>query len=320
MATGLPEGPPPPKAERRTLDPKLDVVFKILFSRNEDLLISLLTAVLQPAVPIASVTIVNYALPKSAVQDKGGTLDVLLRLEDGRLVDVEMQCRSQKGLRKRALLYWARLYGSEGGPGKKHLDWPPCVSIFFLGFRELPGERFHRIFQVLDVDDHEVFSDALQLHTIELPKVPAMVDQSEELELVRWSRFLAAGTDAELEELAMSDSTMGKAKEALDLLSADPTVQELARQRELAQWTYRFEMGMSRKEGIEEGRAEGRAEGLEAGRAQGEAAVRALVETTCEALGVPLDDERRQRLATMKLEQLEQLAQSLRTDKRWPQE
>jgi len=308
MATGLPEGPPPPKAERRTLDPKLDVVFKILFSRNEDLLISLLTAVLQPAVPIASVTIVNYALPKSAVQDKGGTLDVLVRLEDGRLVDVEMQCRSQKGLRKRALLYWARLYGSEGGPGKKHLDWPPCVSIFFLGFCELPGERFHRIFQVLDVDDHEVFSDALQLHTIELPKVPARVGESDELELVRWSRFLAAGTDAELEELAMSDSTMGKAKEALDLLSADPTVQELARQRELAQWTYRFEMGISHKEGIEKGRAEG------------EGALRAAVEAMCRAFGLSLDDERRQRLAAMTLQQLEQLIQSLSTDQRWPQD
>ena len=315
MTTVLPSEPPPPTSERRTLDPKLDVVFKILFSRNEDLLISLLTAVLRPEVPIASVTIANYALPKSAVQDKGGTLDVLVRLEDGRLVDVEMQCRSQKGLRKRALFYWARLYGSEGGPGKKHLDWPPCVSIFFLGFRELPGERFHRIFQVLDVDDHEVFSDALQLHTIELPKVPE-AGESEELQLVRWSRFLAADSDAELEELAMSDSTMSKAKEALDLLSAEPTVQELARQRELAQWTYRFEMGMSRKEGLEEGRAEG----LDAGRAEGEGALRAAVEAMCRALGLSLDDERRQRLATMTLDQLAQLVQSLGTDGRWPPE
>ena len=315
MTTVLPSEPPPPTSERRTLDPKLDVVFKILFSRNEDLLISLLTAVLRPEVPIASVTIANYALPKSAVQDKGGTLDVLVRLEDGRLVDVEMQCRSQKGLRKRALFYWARLYGSEGGPGKKHLDWPPCVSIFFLGFRELPGERFHRIFQVLDADDHEVFSDALQLHTIELPKVPE-AGESEELQLVRWSRFLAADSDAELEELAMSDSTMSKAKEALDLLSAEPTVQELARQRELAQWTYRFEMGMSRKEGLEEGRAEG----LDAGRAEGEGALRAAVEAMCRALGLSLDDERRQRLATMTLDQLAQLVQSLGTDGRWPPE
>ena len=83
------------------------MVLKILFSRNQDLLISLLTAVLRPEVPIASVTIVNYALPKSAMQDKGGTLDVLVRLEDGSLVDVEMQCQSHKGLRKRALSRWA---------------------------------------------------------------------------------------------------------------------------------------------------------------------------------------------------------------------
>ena len=47
--------------ERRTLDPKLDVVFKILFASPEakGSLISLLTAVLRPASPIKDVEVLN---------------------------------------------------------------------------------------------------------------------------------------------------------------------------------------------------------------------------------------------------------------------
>ena len=50
---------------RRTLDPKLDVVFKLLFSdeRNKGLLISLVSAVLKPAAPISDIEILNPETP-----------------------------------------------------------------------------------------------------------------------------------------------------------------------------------------------------------------------------------------------------------------
>jgi len=46
---------------RRTLDPKLDIVFWMLFGaeQNRALLISLLNAVLRPAVPIESVEVLH---------------------------------------------------------------------------------------------------------------------------------------------------------------------------------------------------------------------------------------------------------------------
>ncbi|MBI2373596.1 MAG: PD-(D/E)XK nuclease family transposase, partial [Deltaproteobacteria bacterium] len=46
---------------RSTLDPTLDVVFKMLFAapENRDILIALLTAVLRPASPIRSVEVRN---------------------------------------------------------------------------------------------------------------------------------------------------------------------------------------------------------------------------------------------------------------------
>ena len=89
------------------LDPKLDVVFKLLFAapQNRELLVSLLTAVLQPACPIASVDVLNPELPKDLPGDRGAVLDLLVKLSDGRLIDVEMQADRHDGLRSRALYY-----------------------------------------------------------------------------------------------------------------------------------------------------------------------------------------------------------------------
>ena len=51
---------------RSTLDPKLDIVFSMLFGeeRNRALLVSLLTAVLRPSTPIGAVEVLRS--PESA--------------------------------------------------------------------------------------------------------------------------------------------------------------------------------------------------------------------------------------------------------------
>jgi predicted transposase/invertase (TIGR01784 family) len=253
---------------RSTLDPKLDVIFKSLLARpvNRDLLASLITAVLQPPVPIASVRVLNPELPKDLADDKGALLDVLVRLDDGRQVDVEMQSHSRPGLRQRALFYWARLYASQIGRGQSHTQLEPCVSIFLLDYKELRDTHFHSRFRVLEVNTHEAFSDALELHLVELPKLH-WCETGRESALVRWGRFFAAETDEELEELAMQDPMMRKAKEALESLSADPSVQELARQRELGMIGYQLDLEAARKQGKDEGETMGEQRGETRGRA-----------------------------------------------------
>ncbi len=63
---------------RRTLDPKLDIVFKLLFGSPEskDFLISLLTAVIRPRDTIVDVEVLNPEIPKEAFKDKGIVLDL----------------------------------------------------------------------------------------------------------------------------------------------------------------------------------------------------------------------------------------------------
>ncbi len=254
------------KSTRTTLDPKLDVIFKILFAHPEgtDILISLLTAVLQPPRPITSVHIRNPEIPKAAALDKGIILDIRVELEDGSDIDVEMQAERKPGLRRRALYYWARTFSSKIQRGGEYKQLKPLKVIFFMEFREVIGTRFHSVFHVMERESRERWSDVFELHTVELPKLGKMnaLELKKEPPLVRWGRFLAATSDEELAEAAKGDDMVTKAKTLLEQLSAEPGVRELAEQRELAFITYRLEMGAAKEEGIIEGEAKGKAESI----------------------------------------------------------
>ena len=156
------------------LDPTLDVVFKLLFASpdSQDILISLLTSVLRPSVPIESVTVLNPEIPGELTADRGVKLDIHVTLADHRHVDVEMQSQSRSSMRKRALYYWARLYDTQLQRGKPYQDLEPCICIFLFDYNELPSSRFHSKFLALEVHDHDRLCDQLEIHIVELPKLP----------------------------------------------------------------------------------------------------------------------------------------------------
>jgi predicted transposase/invertase (TIGR01784 family) len=187
-------------------------------------------------------------------------------LADGRHVDVEMQSDPRPGLRERAMYYWARMYGSRLLRGMAYTQLEPCISIFFLGYRELSAKRFHSIFRVLEIHDQEPFSNQLEIHVVELPKLPEIgnEDKAAEGPLVGWGTFLLAPSEDALQVLKKTDPIFEKAMNALEFLSAKPDIQVLAQERERALWTYKFEMATARAEG----RAEGESRGEARGRAQ----------------------------------------------------
>lgn len=80
-----------------TLDPTLDIVFKLRFGgpESQPILVALLTAVLQPQGPITEVTVLNPGIPKQNVGDKGIELDLLAHLDDGTQANVEIQAKGR---------------------------------------------------------------------------------------------------------------------------------------------------------------------------------------------------------------------------------
>ena len=159
-----------------TLDPSLDVVFKLLLTtgaEGHEVLVALLTAVLRPKKPFAKVTVRNPEIPREGLDDRGVILDIFAELEDGTRLDIEMQSERRPSFRQRALYYWARMFGSELERGAEYARLRPAISVLFLGYREFGGARVHSVFRLLEVHDHERFTEAMELACHRAPQARA---------------------------------------------------------------------------------------------------------------------------------------------------
>ncbi len=300
-----------------TLNPRLDIVFKLLFGaeQNRGLLKMLIEDVLQPEQPIVSLEVVNPELERESVHGRGLVLDVLVVHDDGTRTNVEMQTYHRPGMERRALFHWARLYANALPRGGAFASLPRVRVIFILGQRLLPGVRLHSRYRVLEVDDGHLLSDALEIHTLELPKLEGDVPASD-ARVATWARFFAAPDDAARREVANMDPRMEQVLSALELLSADDRARFAARWREdqlmLDQLARAEELEQVREEAARRAREEGR----EAGRAE---ALRQIVVDLARALGLSLDAAREAWLARLDLVDLEPLPAQLVRERRWPE-
>ena len=147
-------------------------------------------------------TVLNPELERANVEDRGAILDLYVRTDGGQRTLTEIQLRSGHHFTARSLFYWARAYAGQLVRGQKYGAIEPVTGIFILNYEELPGDRFHRTFRLLDTHDHAPLSRDLELHFIELPKLRKAQADADRDPVLRWARFLAARTDEELETLA----------------------------------------------------------------------------------------------------------------------
>ena len=105
---------------RDVVSAKLDVIFKKLFTENEDLLHSFVASMLDiPTESIKTIKISNPELPPETVESKFSRLDLSLNVDD-KLVNVEIQVKMEPDYRDRTLFYLAKLYTSELKSGEEY--------------------------------------------------------------------------------------------------------------------------------------------------------------------------------------------------------
>lgn len=259
------------------LDPKNDIVFKMLFtqSQNARLLHSLLTAVLAPPEPIVEVEVLNPELPKHIVGDRNIILDIHVKLANGDHVNIEMQMAHHRNIWARMHYHWARLFSQAIKAGNDYSQLRPATVIFFTNFKEfrVSPEDYHLSFRIKELRDRTITNDYIKLEVIQLPQVfnlPLDAERSDNSKmLLHWSRLLCDPDNDLWKGQLMDDPIIKEAVEALRKLSEDPQARELARARDM--WA--FDMATmekdAREEGLEKGLEKGREQGLEQGREQG---------------------------------------------------
>ncbi len=258
--------------------PTSDLFTAVLWSapKNEPILRSFINAVLIDAgqTPIAKATVLNPFNIKEFASDKTIILDVRAVDDVGRYYDLEVQVAPQAAFENRVLYYWANIYSSQLKAGVPYQSLRPAISIIVTEFPIFSGlDHLHNIFHIASKENSNVvLTDHLQIHFVRLSeaarerwdKVNAL-----DRELRDWVKFFVMATqktEDEMTSIFEDNPIIMEAYAELQRFSANPEMQERARQRQRFIDDYRIMMGGAREEGL----AEGKAEGLEEGRFEGE--------------------------------------------------
>ena len=236
------------------LSPKLDIIFKKIFSENRDLLQAFVSDLLDiPTDSITEITLSNTELLPDYPEGKLSRLDLNMTV-DNRLVNVEIQMNFRRDFRDRALYYWAKLYESGIDKGQTYDQLKQAITVNILDFNMFDDtEDYHTIVVPTATNTGAVFSDKFAMHFFELKKVPEVPVAADRKTI--WMQFLNADSE---EDFAMLQNTeepiMTKAVRVVIDMSHDTQVREAARLREKSILDARSEINSAKAEGVELGR------------------------------------------------------------------
>lgn len=268
---------------RAPLSPTNDFVFKRLFGdqRSVDILTDFLQAVLDlPPEEYERIVIADPHLKPEDDDDKLGILDVKIHTASGKVINVEIQVEPYRAMRERILFYAARLLHEQIGAGEGYGSIKKVVHIVITDWLlvEENGE-YHNKYLLNDAATGSCFTDLLEIHTLELPK---LAKDAARTPLVDWLRFLKAATQEELDMVAKDNPRIAKAVAVLKEYSADEKLRWRAEMREKARRDMYARMEYLVEESHNKGIRQGLEKGLEAGRVEGR--VEGLAEGMREAM------------------------------------
>ena len=201
--------------------------------------------------------------------EKLSILDVKVLLADGTRMDLEMQVAYFGSWDKRVLFYLSKLYTEQIQKGDDYEKLKKCIHVGVLNFIRFPEseECYHKI-NLCNCKSGEIYTDLLELHILELPKLPKVRAKLEQDEMIsddemvlQWMEFFSCKTQEDFETMAKQDEYMEEAVNTLIKLSADEQKRVDYEAREKAIRDDRAKLDWATKVGFDEGLAKGLAEG-----------------------------------------------------------
>jgi len=188
-------------------------------------------------------------------EDKLSIIDIKLRTKSGKVLHIEIQLKVTLEFYNRIIFYSSKLITEqlESGDGYDKINQVICIIITNEPLIKNSNHYHHR-FTFFDSDARIEFNDIIEIHTLELSKLPEGVDGTL---LYDWAKFIDAETEEELKMVAERNPEVQKAVVRLEALSGDERARYIAEMREKARRDMASIQKFARAEGREEGRVEG---------------------------------------------------------------
>ena len=265
------------KKEFKLLDPKNDVVFQMLFLKD-NLAKGLLENILSDNITSLRVD-VNKQLFGNTPEDKIGIVDLRAVINEEIECEIEMQMFYFKNFIPRFLDYWSKLYSGQLKKGDNYELLHKAVSIAIINqnIPNLKDLQAHTIWHIREDGNHrKILTNNLELHIIEVQKVKKEYKNNKDDKLLQWIMFLLNPESEEVDNIMVKNKKIEEAKKELLSLSQDEGNQRIAdfRERELRDKIDMYETGkdIGKAEGIKVGKAEGikvgKAEGIKEGKVE----------------------------------------------------
>ena len=131
-----------------------------------------------------------------------------------------------------------------------------CVGVSILGFKLFPSEPdFYSRFHLWEDTRHFLYTDQIEFHVIELPKLPEELKEDCS-NILLWAKFINAERKEEFEMLAKRNPYIASAYQQLQIISQDREKREEYEARERAIRDHNQMMKESREEGCAETKRE----------------------------------------------------------------
>lgn len=206
-----------------------DVFFKALLGSEErkTLTLNFINAILnrEGNNAFTSITFSDKEIVPPRIDGKLSFLDVLVKMDDGTRVHVEVQVLMDEYMVNRSLYYWGRIYSRELEKGDLYGDLRPVITINLLDFNQFPQyQTYINTYHITNDDTHDILTNHLEMHFIELKKIH-ISDIKKLKRSERWIAYFSPNfTDQERRALAMSDTAI---REAMDYEKQFATNNEL---------------------------------------------------------------------------------------------
>lgn len=222
------------KNEKKKIDSlKNDVIFKAFFGRkgNEEFLIDFLKGLLK--IDIKEIIIRDeVSLERLNKDEKAGRLDLQAILDNGTIVNIEMQLQNEYNIKERTTFYSSKVISKETKRGTKYKDIKQVIMINILDYEMLGFDEYiSKTAIVLDKHREYEVLKGIKWYFIELPKFRKQNPNMNE----KVNQWLALIDNYDKGLIKLAQEKNKKIKSAIDelgVLTGDEEVQRLAELRE----------------------------------------------------------------------------------------
>ena len=248
------------------LNPKADLTFKKVFGEHEDLVMSLLNALL-PLDEGKQIEHVEYLTSEMVPENPGkknSIVDVRCRETGGRHFIVEMQMNWNNEFQQRVILNASKAVVKQLGTSEDYSLLQPVYALNLIndvGFDAGPDEFYHD-YAIVNVAHTDRIIDGLRFVFVELPKFKPQTIKEKKM-AVLWLRFLTEidrSTETAPQELLDNPDTC-KALKILEKAAYS--------EKELSDYEYYWDAVYNERGAIRHGYKQGHAEGMAKGMAEG---------------------------------------------------